>query len=61
MVAEFLPPLQKRIADAKADPNDYVRAFCRTDEAPDQVVAYWALIRIEAAVREAKGEKGRKH
>jgi hypothetical protein len=45
-----LPKLRQIVKDAKADPNDYSRAFTAIDEAPEHVRAFWAITIIEAAL-----------
>lgn len=45
---EALPILQKIIDDAKAPASDYQRAYRRTDEVPEHVLANWAKTVIEA-------------
>jgi hypothetical protein len=45
-----LPKLREIVKNAKADPNDYSRAFTSRDEAPEHVRAHWAIRIIEAAL-----------
>jgi hypothetical protein len=51
---DTLPKLKMMLADAKADPSDFSRAYTATDDAPEHVHVYWAIIRIEAALTNAK-------
>jgi hypothetical protein len=52
--AEALPKLRRIMADAKADPNDYVRAYSSTTEMPLHVRAFFAIARIESALKDGK-------
>jgi hypothetical protein len=45
-----LPRLRQIVKNAKADPNDYSRAFTCIDEVPEHVRAFWAIRIIEAAL-----------
>jgi hypothetical protein len=59
---EMLPALRKIIADAKADPTDFRRAYVpgRGPEVPEHVLAHWAVLRIEAATTDALRAKLRR-
>ncbi len=52
--ADALPKLRGIIEAAKADPSDYRRAYTLQDEVPEHVLAYWAVIAIEAALKDRK-------
>jgi hypothetical protein len=43
-----LPKLREIVKKAKADPNDFSRAFTCLDEVPEHIRAFWAITIIEA-------------